>query len=166
MKTGLYIGRFQPFHRGHLSVVRQALKEVGKLIIGIGSSQYHGQPQNPLSGRERLEVVQAAISEAGLSDKVSIYLVPDIHDDDKWAQHVKSIVPPFEVVFVGDEGLVKELFKKVHTPVITAERELDISATGIRQKVLDGKEWQADLPPAVATYLEALNFSGRLKQLP
>ena len=145
--------------------MHQALKQVDKLIIGIGSSQYQGQPQNPLSGQERLEVVRAAIREAGLSDKVSIFLVPDIHDDDKWAGHVKGIVPPFEVVFVGDEGLVKELFEKAGTPVITAQRELEISATSIRKKALADEVWQADLPLGAAAHLKGLNFPERLKSL-
>lgn len=31
-KIGLYVGRFQPFHRGHLSVIREALEKCGKTM--------------------------------------------------------------------------------------------------------------------------------------
>ncbi len=36
--NGLLIGRFQPFHLGHLEAFRFALSKVDKLWIGIGSS--------------------------------------------------------------------------------------------------------------------------------
>lgn len=52
-KIGLYIGRFQPFHRGHLSVVREALKHCSKLVIAIGSAQEERTKKNPFSFEER-----------------------------------------------------------------------------------------------------------------
>ena len=38
-KRGLFVGRFQPFHLGHLDMVKYALTEVDELIIVIGSAQ-------------------------------------------------------------------------------------------------------------------------------
>ena len=37
-KRGLLIGRMQPVHKGHISVINETLKEVDELIIGIGSA--------------------------------------------------------------------------------------------------------------------------------
>ena len=48
-KIGLYIGRFQPFHKGHLNVVEEALNHCDKLIIAIGSAQEFGTEKNPFS---------------------------------------------------------------------------------------------------------------------
>ena len=36
--NGLLIGRFQPFHLGHLEALRFALSKVDKLWLGLGSS--------------------------------------------------------------------------------------------------------------------------------
>jgi len=36
-KIALFIGKFQPFHKGHLFALRQVLKKFDKVIIGIGS---------------------------------------------------------------------------------------------------------------------------------
>ena len=35
---GLLIGRFQPFHLGHLEALQFALSKVDKLWVGLGSS--------------------------------------------------------------------------------------------------------------------------------
>jgi len=39
MTTALIIGRFQPFHLGHLLLIKEAAKEADIIVIGIGSSQ-------------------------------------------------------------------------------------------------------------------------------
>jgi nicotinamide-nucleotide adenylyltransferase len=40
LRRGLLIGRFQPFHIGHLKAIEQATSENDEVIIGIGSAQY------------------------------------------------------------------------------------------------------------------------------
>src|SRR3970040_1541422 len=50
----LWIGRFQPFHLGHLSMAKRILAEVDELVIGIGSAQYSHTPENPFTAGERL----------------------------------------------------------------------------------------------------------------
>ena len=51
--NGLLIGRFQPFHLGHLDALRFALSKVDKLWIGLGSSNKPLQKNNPFSAEER-----------------------------------------------------------------------------------------------------------------
>ncbi|MEK6857287.1 MAG: adenylyltransferase/cytidyltransferase family protein, partial [Nanoarchaeota archaeon] len=38
MKTGLFIGRFQPLHKGHVEVMKTLAETLDKLVIAIGSS--------------------------------------------------------------------------------------------------------------------------------
>ncbi len=155
-KTGLYIGRFQPFHLGHLSAIKQALKQVDFLIIGIGSAQYSGTPKNPYTAKERKAMIRAALKEANISeDKCQITPIPDIHHNAAWPAHVRKLAPPFEVVFVGDAGLVKELFETYDTvPVKTVIVEKNIRATQIRKKMRTSQDWQKDVPTAVKNLLE------------
>ena len=35
----VFIGRFQPFHQGHLQVIQSGLEQADKLIVLIGSSR-------------------------------------------------------------------------------------------------------------------------------
>ncbi len=50
VNRGLYVGRFQPFHLGHLDAIKYALKEVDELVIVIGSAQYSHNSQQPVYG--------------------------------------------------------------------------------------------------------------------
>ena len=45
--NGLLIGRFQPFHLGHLDALQFALSKVDKLWVGLGSSNLPPQKDNP-----------------------------------------------------------------------------------------------------------------------
>ena len=86
----LVIGRFQPFHKGHLELLLHISKDFEKIIIGIGSSQYSNTKQNPFSGEERKKMIELALKE-WISNYETIY-IPDIHDSEKWVdQHLSSV---------------------------------------------------------------------------
>ncbi len=59
---GLLIGRFQPFHLGHLDAVMFGLSKVENLWIGIGSSNKHNERRNPFSVDERREMIISSIA--------------------------------------------------------------------------------------------------------
>ena len=46
--NGLLIGRFQPFHLGHLDAIKFALSKVDKIWLGIGSSNKTPGKENPI----------------------------------------------------------------------------------------------------------------------
>ena len=47
-KTAIYIGRFQPFHKGHLEIFKKAIKRNGQVAILVMDSQGVGA-KNPFS---------------------------------------------------------------------------------------------------------------------
>jgi bifunctional NMN adenylyltransferase/nudix hydrolase len=58
----IYIGRFQPFHLGHLHVINHALTIADKLIMVIGS---HNKPidwKNPWTSAQRIEMIKASLT--------------------------------------------------------------------------------------------------------
>lgn len=166
MKAGLYTGRFQPFHLGHLSAVKQALKQVDKLYIAVGSSQYSHEEYNPFTAEERIEMIRLALEENGLMNRCEIFQVPDIHDDDKWCAHVRQIVPPFDMTFIGNNGIVKELFEaEGKSEIIEVEHEINVSATKIRCAINRGLDWERHVTSKVAEYVRKIDGVERIRQL-
>ena len=81
--NGLLIGRFQPFHLGHLGALHFALSKVDKLWIGLGSSNKPLQKNNPFSAEERKEMILSSIDES-IQQKIQIYFIPDLENHIKW----------------------------------------------------------------------------------
>ena len=65
---GLLIGRFQPFHNGHLYLIKEALQSVDRLIIGIGSSNVQNE-DNPFDYETRKEMIQTVFAYESLKGK-------------------------------------------------------------------------------------------------
>ena len=59
----MIVGRFQPFHNGHMDVVRKCASESEHLIVGIGSAQYSHHPENPFTAGERYMMLEGALEE-------------------------------------------------------------------------------------------------------
>ncbi|MBI4181398.1 MAG: adenylyltransferase/cytidyltransferase family protein [Candidatus Aenigmarchaeota archaeon] len=63
---GVYWGRFNPPHRGHLRLMQRLLREVDTLVVAVGSAEQRDTRRNPFSGPERKRMLQAYIREACL----------------------------------------------------------------------------------------------------
>ena len=100
--NGLLIGRFQPFHLGHLDAVLFALSRVENLWIGIGSSNKHNEKKNPFTADERKEMIASSI-EPSIIDRIKIFNIPDVDDHEKWTFEIDKIVPKYDIVFTNDE---------------------------------------------------------------
>ena len=163
--NGLLIGRFQPFHLGHLDAFRFALSKVEKLWIGIGSSNKPNEKNNPFSADERKEMILSSIDETIL-EKIQIFFIPDLDNHIKWIENIDSIVPDFDVVFTNDE-LTQSLYSKRGNKVISVpftDRE-NLSGTNIRNKISSDQDWEKLVPNGTKTVLEKIDANNRLKIL-
>lgn len=162
---GLLIGRFQPFHLGHLAAVKFALTQVDNLAIGIGSSNRVNEKRNPFSAEERKEMIVSSLDESDLQ-KCKIYFVPDVNDHAKWTYHVDQIIPKYEIVFSNDD-FTHELYKKRDIKVVSVplkQREI-LSGTDIRLKIASGQRWEDLVPSGTAKVLLKINAKDRLAKL-
>jgi nicotinamide-nucleotide adenylyltransferase len=127
MKKALFIGRFQPFHLGHLSALTQIAEE--HIIIGVGSSQYSDMEKNPFSFEERQSMINATLPK----DKKTydILAIPDIHDPDNWVAHVETLVGKVDVIYTGNDT-TKALFEQADYDVKISKYDIDISGTRLR----------------------------------
>jgi nicotinamide-nucleotide adenylyltransferase len=100
--NGLLIGRFQPFHLGHLDAVLFGLARVDQLSICIGSSNKYNEKKNPFSAAERREMILSSI-EPSIVNRIKIFNIPDVDNHEKWTFEIDKIVPKYDVVFTNDE---------------------------------------------------------------
>ncbi|MEM4703705.1 MAG: nicotinamide-nucleotide adenylyltransferase [Candidatus Bathyarchaeia archaeon] len=164
---GLYVGRFQPFHLGHLAAIKSILKEVSELVIVVGSAQYSHRLNDPFTAGERLTMIRAALEEANVDLKrIWIVPVPDVHLHMMWVSAVEGYTPSFEIVFSNDP-LTRRLFAEAKykvRPIPFFERKT-YSSTKIREKMLSGENWEKNLPKSVANFIKGIDGVNRLKDL-
>jgi len=143
----LFIGRFQPFHNGHLDALRQIAKDNNFIKIGIGSSQEDSTDKNPYSFDLRKNMIDSALVDKGFDYK--IFAIPDINNDEKWVSHVRSIVGNFDIVYSGND-YVLGLFKEDKVKTKKQNFNLDISATMIRNKIKNKEDISKYIPLSIS----------------
>ena len=158
---GLIIGRFQPFHLGHLRLIEFAAREVDSLIIGIGSSQESNTRENPFSAAERRRMIENSL--AGIT--FEIFEIPDINNNDLWVSHVKKIIPEFDSVYTNAE-LERHLFKEAgcqvrETPFFDRG---NYSGAEIRGRILAGDVWEDLVPEGTVKVMKEINGEERIKK--
>ncbi|NOZ81494.1 MAG: nicotinamide-nucleotide adenylyltransferase [DPANN group archaeon] len=153
-RTALFIGRFQPFHLGHLEIVREALASHDHLFLIIGSAQAKDEDINPYALEERKAMIQTVLEHEGISPKVTIIGVEDIHNDQEWVRHVLKHTPKISTVFAGQNRLTKRLFSEAGFPVVVSPLFRNITATEVRRRMLQGMRWHHLVPEDIVTFLE------------
>lgn len=163
--NGLYIGRFQPFHLGHLDAIKFALSQVENLWIGIGSSNKSNEKRNPFTADERKEMIISSLDDE-VKKRIKIYYIPDVDNHEKWTYHIDSIVPKYDIVFSNDD-FTHTLFQKRGIKVIPVplkERE-NLSGTNIREKIAMGKSWEEFVSEGTKKILLKIDAERRLAKI-
>jgi len=159
----LFIGRFQPFHNGHLLFLQNIRSQYDEIIIGIGSSQYSNTPENPFSYDERKMMIEKSLEAVGLTN-YRIVAIHDIHNPPKWVSHVVSIVSDFDVV-LSNNSLTKKLFsEKGYIVKKTSLFKRDkYSGKEIRKRMIQNKSWEELVPKEVTTIIKDIDGIKRVQ---
>lgn len=116
MKYSLFIGRWQPLHKGHLWLINERLKEGKKVWLAIRDVE--PDENNPWSAKE----IEKMIHEGELKN-----LIAD-------GKIITSIIPDIESVNYG-RGVGYEIIEHIPPQEIG-----EISATKIREKLFKDKK--------------------------
>jgi nicotinamide-nucleotide adenylyltransferase len=167
LTVGVLVGRFQPFHNGHLEAVRYALRKVDYLYVVIGSSQKDHERDNPFTAGERVAMIKAALDSSNI-DPAKWMAIP-IADTDShalWPAILKATVPPFEIVFTND-GLTTRLLREeaVKVEAVKYLERSSYSATNVRNRILEMKEWEKLVPPPVAAMVKEIGGVERVRSM-
>lgn len=167
MTTGLYIGRFQPFHLGHLEAVKYILGKVDEIVIVVGSAHSSHTLENPFTAGERIQMVRLGLKEARIdANRYAVLPLPDAEFHKVWVAHLLSQAPSFDVVFTN-EPLTGRLLKEAGMRVerIPMFNRISYSATGVRKRILGGGDWEELLPKTVAAYVRQIKGEERMKEI-
>ncbi len=72
MRTGIFVGRFQPLHEGHKQCIERVLAENDRCIVFIRDTQ--ASDKNPFTYEERVTMIKDAFPDG---DRVSCAHLPD-----------------------------------------------------------------------------------------
>lgn len=167
VNRGLYVGRFQPFHLGHLGAIKEVLTKVDEIVIVIGSAQHSHNLENPFTAGERLVMIQRSLHEANVDlGKVWIVPVPDMHLHMLWVSAVEGYTPKFDKLY-SNEPLTRRLFKESGYTVenISLFDRQTYASTFVREKMLKEENWAALVPKSVADFINKIDGVNRLRDL-
>ena len=166
LPVALFIGRFQPFHKGHLSALKWILKRSSRAIIAIGSAQKSFEPKNPFTAKERMGMILGQLKAAGIARKCALVSVTDVNDNGRWATHVDKRVPHYDIVY-SNNALVRRLMKKAGkemraVPFFSKGR---FNATKIRERMKREQKWDDRVPAKIRLLLRKMGAEERVRKL-
>lgn len=141
-KLGLYLGRFQPLHIGHTSIIDRMLKECKTIVIAIGSAQESGAERNPLSYNFRWNLIRTVYHDQ--IDRIRIVPINDrtnYSDDSSWGVHLLNYLDVNEdlfpdVIYEGDDLVNTNWYDECVVPVIRVPRcTIPVSGTDLRKAI-------------------------------
>lgn len=166
MSVALTVGRYQPFHNGHLQVVKELAETSDEIVICIGSAQVSHELDDPFTAGERIAMIQRSLLDNDVEQFFYTIPVEDLQRNAAWVSHLEAVTPPFDEVY-SRNPLVVRLFKEagydVQKPPLY-EREQH-SGTEIRRRMLEGEEWRHLVPDPVEETVDEVEGVGRLRDL-
>ena len=177
-----FIGRFQPFHMGHKSVVDTALQSSKKVGVVIGSDQQPRTARNPLKSHERASMIAAVYPQEVADGR--IHFVPQVdhvYNLQRWIGGVQSGImrvanTPFtpDPVRTGLIGHAKDhssfylnsfpTWEHIEVPNFN-----NLNATAIRKDMFENEDWldrwSAFLPTPIADWLDSFMLEDEFVQV-
>lgn len=92
MQYGILIGRFQPLHKAHQSIIDEIMHDGRKPIIFIGSSNKSDE-KNPFSYAERASIIHSIYG-----GEIITLPLPDNESDFVWAQQVWGTLRAMDIL--------------------------------------------------------------------
>jgi bifunctional NMN adenylyltransferase/nudix hydrolase len=141
--ASVLIGRFQPFHNGHLALVQRALELATHVFVVIGSAHTARTPRNPWTYGERADMLLGSLSAVDRA-RVTCLALRDYYDEPRWRDAlVREVTTRFEkqdtrVALVGHfkDETSEYLRGFAGWHLDSAPLQGDVHATAIRERYL------------------------------
>ncbi len=166
MPVALFIGRFQPLHKGHIAVIRNLLKKYDKVLVGIGSAEKSRTKTNPFTLEERRAMLELVFGKEINEKKIEVIALEDKPNDEEWANYIIQNYQ-FDEVVTGSDWVAKCFEGKKPVKKIKHRKGEILNGTNIRRLMLEGsKEWEKLVDKKVANYIKEIALKNFLQSLP
>ncbi len=144
----VFIGRFQPFHLGHLHNVKKALENSSKILINVGSSFNAPNMKNPFSFEQRKQMIFCDLEYVGVDiSRVEIEPLADFfYQEERWEENLKQNVKKHSnnsdtVVVVGHQKDASSYYLKSFPEwdYLSVDNYKNYNATDFRKAYYDGE---------------------------
>lgn len=154
----VYIGRFQPIHNGHISVMQKANEIAKKTLVLVGSANASPSPKNPFTYEDREHMIKVA-RQGVIVEPLDDYT----YEENQWLTDVQEVVNVHmkkgdKVCLIGHSKDESSYYLK-HFPqwdFVDVEYHEVIDATHIRQLYYQNKFAfiKGAVPESTLSYLQ------------
>lgn len=146
MRTGVFVGSFNPFTIGHHSIVTRALPLFDRLVIGVVGDQVH-KPGMP-SVDERMAAIKALYAdEPSIEVKPYFGLAVDFAKEEGANYIIKGVRNVRDFEYEREQADINRQLSGVETVLLFSEPHLSsISSTMVRELQHFGVDVSAYLP--------------------
>lgn len=175
-KNGIFPGRFQPFHKGHLNAVMMCLERCETLYIGIRMVESSivfdvnefrkSAENNPFTFGERMRMIKESLIDAEI-DLRRVNIVPfPLESPEMWHEYIPKDTVHFRIgVSEWDEERIKA-FERAGLKIETLPiYEKDIGAGEVRKRMAENRNWKELVPTGTARIIEEIDGVNRVKML-
>ena len=145
MKTGIFVGSFDPFTVGHDSILRRALPLFDKIVIGVGVNE---RKKCMLSAEERTErIARLYANEPKVEVKAYSDLTIDFARREGAEYIIKGVRSVKDFEYEREQAAINRRLSSIETLLLFAEPELEsISSSVVRELHNFGRDITEFLP--------------------
>lgn len=115
----VFIGRFQPFHNGHLYSLKKALETSEKVVVVIGSANAPRTIKNPFTDSERVEMIKNSVKEDQAERLIFVFVEDRWYQNNLWISDVQDKV---------DEAIMSQGWRAGPTKICVVGHDKDDSS--------------------------------------
>jgi len=166
MTTGVFIGRFQPFHKGHLTVIQKMQKECDGIVIVLGTPTNIKtiNKHNPFTTEERKEMLQIMLKKY-CKIPWEIIVIKDYNVHNLWLKNIVKRIQKKDAVIYSGNKLVQHLCRSYGLKTRAVPHIINIHAAIIRKLINEGKPWKQYLPKEIIDAIRKIDIYSRLKNV-
>jgi pantetheine-phosphate adenylyltransferase len=146
MKTGIFVGSFNPFTIGHDSIVRRALPLFDRLVIGVVGDQVH-KPGMPPAEERMAAIRQLYCDEPRIEVKPYYGLAVDFAREEGARFIVKGVRSAKDFEYEREQADINRQIAGIETLLLYAEPQLSsVSSSMVRELQHFGADVSQFLP--------------------